>query len=241
MNQQFQIEKEHFIKFIEASNQSISSVEMPASEPPDLQCKFNNQNIGVEHSRIKSNPITKIEVEFDRLTKLCNDELKKNTDQIIMVDWTLKGNYNYSSKERKSVVENLVEEVVTTVQQSNQSTEIINVRHKYPFIKDFKVTIKPLIKLECSQWTRTKFWTVGGLRISDLNQIINEKNEDVIKYIDNYEYVWLFLVLEGNKSSDTANVKPADFNYNPNWLFDKIIIFNLGDNKYCELNKKNNT
>jgi hypothetical protein len=100
MNQKFQVEKGHFTKYLQASNQNNSCIEMPETEPPDLQFRLNNKKIGVEHSRIKSNSITKNEKEFDKLTKACDAKLRTSTKQPLLVDWELRGSITYSGKQR---------------------------------------------------------------------------------------------------------------------------------------------
>jgi hypothetical protein len=113
--------------------------------------------------------------------------------------------------------------------------ESINLRKKYSFIVNLKITIKPLIEFDAPKWSRTKFWSAGALKSDLLEDKVERKNDKVQHYVDRYDQIWLFLVFEGNKSSDAASLIPDDFVFKNYWLFDQIIVFNLATNEFCEL------
>lgn len=238
MNQNFIEESSHFEQYISHCNYGEVHIECPAKEPPDIELTLNIGRIGIEHSRLKNEHISSREAFKEKIRHECETELKKICDDSFLVNCILIKQLEFDSKSRKHFVKTVVRLVHEAWKSKGSQNGRIVISSSLLPREVIELSIIPYEDEEKPlKWYLPKFWSVGSLKSQQLTEIVKIKSNKVSGIVDDYDQLWLFLVVEGNPTSDFASIDPVGFTFDDEWLFSRIIIFNLNTNESKELNK----
>ena len=239
MDSKFKIEKGHFIKYVNHKKIAYDKIYRPAKDPPDLVIFINGLKIGVEHTRIKNSIQASNEAYLNRICKECQDKLSSIYPDPISVNCKFINHLELNNSERNKLTDTLVNLVINELTNKSKGFQnsITIAKENLPTgVKELRVHPKVQGRSK-TRWTRSKFWTCGVLKKSELLNNIEKKHYKVSSIVGNYDQLWLFLVIIGERSSDFANIKVDNFHFKKDWNFDKIILMHIDEEVSWEVDK----
>lgn len=236
-------ERKHFDQFLKFCD-CIPDGEVEESDPLDFLIHHEQSILGIEHTEY----FKKDESGFaflkkdESLQNKVTNRLGSYCDQIGLSPTHLGISWKPNIPLTISRIETLIHDIAKLINiNMPKQGEIISLNSK-----NFKGNIFPieLIGLTIYRSAKINKTSVNPFRgtfqhivkVDELKNIINEKEEKLLLYRDKCNEVWLLIVAEGIAPSSIIKVDSLVYNYSFNSQFDRIFFFDLYNNyKVTEL------
>ncbi len=226
-------------KYIEFSGEEYDAFKLVDNDPPDLVLFKQGKKISVEVTRLLKRGGQKILQHTKFINKFKAMGIAQSVQESsfpLFVEWEFK----FPLKIRQSRTKVLVQEIVDLT--TNTLYDNLEFRlHTFPsekLPKELKMlSVSTWPNLTKTYWKHDKLWLSGELKEHELFSPINTKNEKAILngYAEEYDENWLLLVVESKPHSSFADYNQYKWKRKQEWVFDRIVVIDLWDNKAIEI------